>query len=40
MLSQSGDSAGAIGHFQIAARDADPNIRAAANEMLRRMGQR
>jgi predicted CXXCH cytochrome family protein len=39
-LSQSGDSAGAIAHLRIAARDADPNIRAAANEMLRRMGQR
>jgi tetratricopeptide (TPR) repeat protein len=40
LLSQSGDSAGAIEHFQMAARDADPNIRASANEMLRRMRQR
>ncbi len=39
-LNQSGDSAGAIGHFRLAARDANPNIKAAANEMLRRMGQR
>ena len=39
VLSQSGDSAGALGHFQMAARDADPNIRASANEMLRRMRQ-
>lgn len=39
LLSQSGDSAGAIGHFQMAARDPDPNIRAGANEMLRRMRQ-
>ena len=39
-LSQSGDSAAAIAHFRIAARDSDPNIRAAASEMLRRIGQR
>jgi tetratricopeptide (TPR) repeat protein len=39
-LSQSGDVAGAVEHFRIAARDADPNVRGAANEMLRRMGQR
>ena len=39
LLSQSGDSVGAIGHFQVAARDPDPNIRASANEMLRRMRQ-
>ena len=34
---QSGDNPGAIEHLTIAARDADPNIRAAANEMLRRL---
>lgn len=39
-LGQSGDSAGAIQHFRMAARDADPNIRGAATEMLRRMGQK
>jgi tetratricopeptide (TPR) repeat protein len=39
-LSQSGDNARAIEHFKIAALDADPNIRAAAAEMLRRIGQR
>ena len=39
-LSQSGDNARAIEHFKIAARDVDPNIRAAAAEMLRRIGQR
>jgi len=38
-LSESGNSAGAMEHFRIAARDADPNIRAAANEMIRRIGQ-
>ena len=38
-LGESGNSAGAIEHFRIAARDADPNIRAAATEMLRRLGQ-
>jgi tetratricopeptide (TPR) repeat protein len=37
VMSQSGDSAGAIEHFKMAARDADPNIRASANEMLRRL---
>jgi tetratricopeptide (TPR) repeat protein len=37
VLSQSGDSAGAIEHLKMAARDADPNIGAAANEMLRRL---
>ena len=40
VLSQSGDSAGAIQHFRLAARDADPNIAAAAREMLRRLGQK
>jgi len=40
LLSQAGDSAGAIQHFRIAARDADPNISAAAREMLARLGQR
>jgi len=40
VLAQTGDSAGAVQHFRIAAREADPNISAAANEMLRRMGQR
>jgi Flp pilus assembly protein TadD len=39
-LSQSDDNARAIEHFKIAARDVDPNIRAAAAEMLRRIGQR
>ena len=38
-LSQSGDTAGAKEHFRAAARDPDPNIRAAATEMLRRLGQ-
>ncbi len=40
VLAQTGDSAGAAQHFRIAARDIDPNIRAAANEMLQRIGQR
>ena len=40
LLSQSGDSAAAIRHFQAAAQDPDPNIAAAAREMLRRLGQR
>ena len=39
-LGQSGNTAGAVEHFRAAARDADPNIRAAAAEMLRRLGQR
>jgi Flp pilus assembly protein TadD len=39
-LSQSGEIARAMEHFKIAARDADPNIRTAAAEMLRRIGQR
>ena len=37
VLSQSGDSAAAIEHFKMAARDADPDISASANEMLRRL---
>jgi predicted CXXCH cytochrome family protein len=37
VLGQFGDSAGAIEHFMIAARDPDPNISAAATEMLRRI---
>jgi len=37
VLSQSGDSAGAIEHFKMAASDPDPNISAGANEMLRRL---
>ncbi len=36
-LAQSGDPVRAKEHFQAAARDSDPNIRGAANEMLRRM---
>jgi hypothetical protein len=39
-LAQSGDSTGAIQHLRAAARDTDPNISAAANEMLRRIGPR
>jgi Flp pilus assembly protein TadD len=37
VLAQSGDSAGAAEHLAIAARSPDPNIAAAAAEMLRRM---
>jgi Flp pilus assembly protein TadD len=39
VLFQTGDSAGAVEHFRLAARDADPNISAGANEMLRRLRQ-
>ena len=40
LLGQSGNAPGAVEHFRAAALDPDPSIRAAANEMLRRMGQR
>ncbi len=37
LLAQTGDKATAIQHFQMAARDPDPNISGSANEMLRRL---
>lgn len=40
VLAQAGDSAAAIEQLRAAARDADPNLRAAAAEMLRRLGAR
>ncbi|HKE30062.1 MAG TPA: tetratricopeptide repeat protein [Bryobacteraceae bacterium] len=39
-LAQTGDSAGAVQHFRMAAEGTDLNIRAAAIEMLHRLGQR
>ena len=38
-LAQTGDTAAAVAHFRAAASDPDPNISAAANEMLRRLAR-
>ncbi|MEO8597742.1 MAG: tetratricopeptide repeat protein [Candidatus Solibacter sp.] len=39
LLWQSGNTAGALEHFTIAAKASDPQVKAAATEMLRRLGR-